>query len=383
MSENHDRHRSTTGEHAAASSVPTPSTPTENRDLGTADDVTLLELLNALLRRWKLAVGLPIGAAIITAAISLLIPPTYTAGTAFVPELGSQRGLAGGLSGLASQFGVALPTETGQTAEFYAQVLKTPGIMNQILLSRFADPRSTDDPQDSTTLLALLDVEGDSLADSLFNARKVMAKKVSAQVDNMVSIVTLTVDSRYPILAAAVANRLVEALNEFNTTTRQSRSRERRRFVEERLAEADQELREAEAAIREFYERNRTWESSPQLRFEQEQLQRRVQTRLEVVLTLRREYETARIEEVNDTPIITVIFAATPPQERSKPKRKLLVALALAVGLFLSLLIVFWAVFAERERRNNRDRYSEFRGLLTRVGQEVRRPFHPAGRARS
>src|SRR5438132_8548828 len=50
-----------------------------------------------------------------------------------------------------------------------------------------------------------------------------------------------------------------------------------------------------------------------------------VDIRQEVSLTLRREYETARIEEVNDTPVITVIDPPVPPHERSSPKRLLLV----------------------------------------------------------
>lgn len=60
-------------------------------------------------------------------------------------------------------------------------------------------------------------------------------------------------------------------------------------------------------------------------------------------LTLRREYETARIEEVNDTPILTFIDLPAVPGERNRPRRTItvilvtfvagLLAAALAIGL--------------------------------------------------
>src|SRR5205823_6630604 len=137
-----------------------------------------------------------------------------------------------------------------------------------------------------------------------------------------------SLDAAYPVLAAAVANRFVAYLNDFNTKSRQSQARERRKFIEQRLADGEGELRTAEESLRTFYERNRSWQQSPQLVFEEGRLRRQVEIRQEVYLTLRREYETARIEEVNDTPVITVIDRAVPPREKARPQRKLLVVLA-------------------------------------------------------
>lgn len=324
------------------------------------DEIILLGLVSVLLGRWKLVIGLPLGAAFATAVISLIVPSTFTARTAFVPELGSQALVRGGLAGLASQFGISLPTEGGQSPQFYANVLKSQQILNRVLLTRFPDPRSAANPPGSSTLLAVLEVEGDSLADSLHYGRKRLDELVSARVDAQTNIVTLAVDSRYPALAAAVANSFVEYLNEFNTKTRQSQARERRRFVEQQLVAADQDLQQAEEAIKQFYERNRTWQQSPQLTFENERLQRQVQLRQEIALTLRREYETARIGEVNDTPVITVVYAAIPPQERSKPKRKLLVVLAFMVGGFISVITAFSQELVERERARDEGEYRKF-----------------------
>jgi len=141
-----------------------------------------------------------------------------------------------------------------------------------------------------------------------------------------------------------VANAFVTYLNAFNTQYRQSQAREQRRFVEQRLADGANELRDAEENLRTFYERNRSWQQSPQLTFEEGRLRRQVEIRQELYLTLNREYETARMEEVNDTPVITVIDTATAPVKKSKPKRALLVGIALVLG---GMVGAFWAAGAE------------------------------------
>ena len=87
--------------------------------------------------------------------------------------------------------------------------------------------------------------------------------------------------------------------------------------------------------MRTFYERNGQWQNSPRLRFEEQQLNRQVAVQQELYLSLRREYETARIEEVNDTPLFTVIDPAVPRRERSGPRRVVWVFVAFLVGVVL------------------------------------------------
>src|SRR5207247_10065243 len=163
----------------------------------------------------------------------------------------------------------------------------------------------------------------------------------ATQVDDQTGMVRANVTSWYPELAAAIANRFIDYLNDFNTRKRQSQARERRKFVEQRITAAELELRAAEEELRTFYERNRSYQQAPQLVFEEGRLRRQVEIRQEVYLTLKREYETARIEEVNDTPVITVIDVAVVPQEKSWPKRTLFVVLSFLLAL---LARVVWVV---------------------------------------
>src|SRR5207302_1596740 len=145
----------------------------------------------------------------------------------------------------------------------------------------------------------ILEVKGKDLTDSLYRGVKKLTSLVSVTVDAQTNIVSLSVDAHYPALAAAVANTFVANLNAFNAQYRQSQAREQRKFVEQRLTDGEQALRAAEEGLRTFYERNRSWQQSPQLTFEEGRLRRQVEVRQELYLTLQREYEAARMQEVN------------------------------------------------------------------------------------
>ena len=220
--------------------------------------------------------------------------------------------------------------------------------MERVLLSNYVDPRQAQSASaDSTTLLRILGLKGRDAADSLYRGVKKLDDLVAVNVNTATGIVSVSVDAHYPALAAAVANRFVEYLNAFNAQYRQSQAREQRKFVEQRLTDGEGELRRAEEDLRTFYERNRSWQQSPQLTFEEGRLRRQVDIRQELYLSLKREYETARIQEVNDTPVITVIDAATAPVKKSSPKRALWVIIALVLG---SMIGTFWAAATEYER---------------------------------
>jgi uncharacterized protein involved in exopolysaccharide biosynthesis len=346
-------------------------------------EIGLLRIGSILLKRWRAVLFVPLLAALVTVGVSFITPVTFTATTSFVPEVRSSPRLAAGLvglSGLASQLGVSLGSDASQSPRFYADVAVSREILERLLLSRFPAPAPRVTNVDSATLVRILATGGRNLSDSLQRGVTKLRKRVSLNVDNLTGIVTLRVDARDASLAANIANRLVAYLNEFNAQVRQSQAREKRRFVEQRAAESERDLKDAEVELRAFYENNRSWQQSPQLVFAESRLRRQVEIRQDLYVTLRREYESARIEEVNDIPVITVIDAAVPPQRRSWPNRTLLVVLAVTLGSILSALWAYGADYLERARQEDEPNYLEFTGLVTRVRHEVSGILRRGGR---
>jgi len=298
-------------------------------------------LLTQLVRRWRVIVVTPLALAVLTAVAVLIAAPTYEAQASFTAGGPASSSLAGlsNLAALAGGLGLSAGLPAGST-DFSAAALTSQEMARQLLQSRFRDPRS-DDPDSTLPLLDILRVRGDSERERIHRGYSAVASILRVEVDRRAGIVTLTVRSRWPELAADVANRLVQLLNGFNLRRQQYQSGEQSRFTGERMREAEAELREAEQALQVFLQANRSVANSPLLAFQQERLQRRVQLRQEVFLTLAREHEQARIAAERDTPVLAVVDSATAPYWRSAPRRKLSVVLAGVLGTFLAIGAVF------------------------------------------
>ena len=319
---------------------------------GTESGASIFEVLTPLVREWRLVLGFPLGAGVIAAAVALLLPLSYTATTTFVPAIsGSGATMPGGLASLASQFGLNLGAGPVVSPDFFAEVLTSRELLKATLLSQFQ----------GRALLDILKIEGKTPEARVNEGIRDLEKHIYQRVDRRTGIVTLSVTGAPPALAAAVANRMVELLNTFNLERLQSQSRERRRFVGERLQQAERELRDAEAQHLRFLQANRRYAGSPLLAFEENRLSRQVQLRQEVFQTLTREYEEARIAEVQDTPVLTVIDPATPPDRRSAPRRKLLVFFAMLAAGVSALPLVY---LREYRRAAEQEVAAPYRGFL-------------------
>jgi uncharacterized protein involved in exopolysaccharide biosynthesis len=137
--------------------------------------------------------------------------------------------------------------------------------------------------------------------------------------------------------------------------------------VENRVAAASLDLRAAEERLKNFVERNRLWQQSPELQLEYDRLEREVQVAQEVYLTLKRQYEEARVEEVNDTPVLTVVDSALTPVRHSRPRRTASVAIALFLGAGLGVALAFLREYLARLKREGSEELQELEGRVRRL----------------
>ena len=332
-------------------------------------DVSVFELLTPLVTRWRLIAATAIGCALATLVFLLLQRPTYTAISTFTPENSTSSGFMSslvGLAGLAGQLGLGSSSSSSVSPDFFVKLAHSDEVLRSTLLMEFPDPESRGTRR---PLLQLLDVKGRTGEERIQKGVRKLRKRVDAASDKSTGIVTLEVELQSAELAASVAKYMVQLLNRFNLESRQSQSREQRRFSGERLAVAEQELRSAEQAELAFLQRNRQYLDSPLLAFEYNRLSRQVQLRQEVYQTLTKAHEEARIAEVRDTPVLTVIDSAVAPFKPSGPKRVLGTIVALIVGSVLGVLLAYVAAAWSRTRRAPTADYLEFRAAV----EEARR----------
>ena len=330
--------------------------PAEQPNRG--EEISLLALVNILFRRYKLVAGLPIGTSSIAIVIALLQNPQYTATVLFVPETETGAAAPGGLAGIAAQFGVNVGGNVVNSPDFFADVLTSRTLRDQVLQTKFPDP-TTQAPGDSASLLDILEIEKDTETERLEFGREILAGAVSVGVSPQTGIVSVSVETEYRPLSAQVANLFVDLLDEFNSETRQLNAESRRRFVEVRVTDTERELSEAEENLQRFLERNRLWRGSPELVVQYERIQRQVTIKQEVLITLSRQYEEARIQEVNDTPLITVIDRAVPPERKSSPRRRLMVIQWFLAGAVFALFAAIAQEYVERAAKRDEPEFRE------------------------
>jgi uncharacterized protein involved in exopolysaccharide biosynthesis len=343
---------------------------------GREDDAeaSLYALAEPLLRRGRLLLGVPLVIGVVAALGSLFVPNQYTAVTTFSTDAGQDLlGSLGGLAGLAGQFGVRGLTGATVPPEYFASLLHSRSILERTVRDSFAWPSDSAAPSARRPLLVALDVDGDTPNEILGRSIEELDDRIETSVDKQTGVVSLAVEMPDPDLAAAVANRMVALVEDFNRTTRQSQSRAQREFTGTRLAQAASELRTAEADRLQFLSANRTRAGSPVLEYEDERLSRDIQLKQDVYVTLTRKFEEARIAEVQDTPTLTRIDAAAPPFEKSSPKRALLVVALATLAFLLCAGWIYGVAYLERMQRVRPNEHAAFRASLATFWKNIGR----------
>lgn len=332
------------------------------------DEISLLELGDVLLKRWKLIIVLPAAGALIGLLLSLNATRLYEATATFIPETGAARAPAGRLAAIANQFGIG--SMVSSSPQLYETILRSRTFLQNVLDTRFSNP-ATPDAADSIRLFDFLQPGGETEAGRNESARAWLRSGLIVSIDGGSNVMRISFRSTYPDLSADLANTFVDFLGRFNVDTRQSSARVSRRFIEERLADAAEELRRAEEDLEQYMDQNREL-SAPQLQFPYQRLQRQVTITQEVYLTLRRQYEDARIQEVNDTPVITVIDLAIPPLRGTRFNRIRSGFFGLLLGGGLAVLAAFGLDFVERSRRRKDRHFLKFISRLASIRAELR-----------
>ena len=89
-------------------------------------------------------------------------------------------------------------------------------------------------------------------------------------------------------------------------------------------------------------------QESPALMLHYARLARRVEILGMLEQLLRQHYEESRIQQVNTTSTISVLDRARPPQQKHRPKRKLIVLIAGAGSIFFSIVSILIIEFFNR-----------------------------------
>lgn len=303
------------------------------------EGMTLLDLAVMLVRSRRWIVAATVIGAVGAALVSISSTRQFQSIASFVPEEG--QGAATGFAATARQLGLALPGGAkGWSAGLYVEILKSRNMLSSIaaetvVVAELGDRR--------IALLDLFEVTGRTAEHRLARGVLHLDRQV-IRVSESRNVGSVTVRARTPWASVSrrITSLLIERVNEYNVTTRQSQAAAEARYAESMAAAAEVELRAAEDALLGFLQQNRQPAGSPALQAERDRLAREVALRQELYGSLVMSRDEARLRRVRDTPVLSVTEPPTLPaigESRGTVLRAFLGALAGMLVVVGSLLL--------------------------------------------
>jgi uncharacterized protein involved in exopolysaccharide biosynthesis len=336
------------------------------------DGVSLFDLGSVVLRNIR-SVALAMLAGVLLAILPAIREPRqYVATASFIPQ-GSEQGRSSGLSALAGQFGIAVPSANlSQSPQFYADLLTSRVILAPLARDTLTVPEVRSQP---ISIPDLLEIPQGPAERRLEGARLALVGFIDRKVSVTTGAVTVSVSTPWRTASLEIASRLLDRVNEFNLHTRQSQAAAERRFVEGRLSEARETLRTAENRLQSFLTANRQILGSPELTFDRDRLQREVNLQQGIVANLAGAYEDTRVREVRDTPVITVIEPAAVGMSPAPRRLALHAIIGAMFGAFAGVVFALLKEMIHRRRAAGDPHLEELLQLASGLRSSIGRRF--------
>lgn len=245
--------------------------------------------------------------------LSLLLPAKYSTKAVVFPQLPTTPG--GNLAGLAAQFGLANFAGT-LTLSFYDDVISSPTVLDSLLIRHYFALG----PDANRSLLSDLGYTSGPLAKRLEKGRKKLSHYIATDDDEAAGLVTLTITASSPTLAVELADSVLGIANRLTAEALVQQASIQREYLEGRLRDARQDLTDRENDLQRFYEENRTYQQSPALVAREARLHREADMSRDLYISVRQQYDQARLSEARNVPSLSFIGVPTLPYKPDWPK---------------------------------------------------------------
>lgn len=310
------------------------------------DFAAFREVIKLLARRWRTSLLLPLAGATTFVVYAFMVPRSYVATASFMPVSTGANMRNGGVMGLAAQLGVSIPgQDPSQSPAFYSSLLTSRTILQGVVTA----PLELDGGKRSN-LVELFDIRGDTPSERADLAVAALRDRLTVRTNAETGLVEFGVRMRSASAAAAVVQRILVVLNDFNLRTRQARASAEMQFIEGRMQEANAELRTSQQRLETFLEQNRNFTMSPQLSVTHDRLMGEMSMRQQLYTTLAQAFEQSRIDAVRNTPLITLVDAPEIPS-RPAPRGTIQKAiLGFVLGGIVGVLLSFYSEARQTRR---------------------------------
>ena len=326
--------------------------------------------------------------AVLGALFSLTINNEYEATVKMVPESADSKsggGMAGGLGGLSSLAGLAginIGGATGTDAiqpAMYPNIVASIPFLQELINAKIYNPkikkwqvlREYLKEHQSNAPIKLYDSEKleeerakkelsdadlkdlnvpktvgqtiDFINIDLKEAQilKKLTSYIKVEVDKKTMFLTITCTLQNPVIAANLTSLVQSQLTRYIVNYRTEKVRKEMDFLTSRQAEARKRYDQALYTYSNYKDQNRNRFLNV-AKTQEKKLQYEVDLAFNLYSSLTSQLSEAQIRVQKETPIFKVLEPAQVPLSRSSPKRSLITIGAMFIGIFVSLIIVFF-----------------------------------------
>ncbi len=311
--------------------------------------------------------------------IAFLSPEKYAASATLLPSTEKKSSSLGGLGALAGMAGVNLGSMLGQSegipAELYPQVVNSYPFINEFIHEKFnfkeyEQPISIYDyvvadtiptlgaqifkytiklpwtlkdavfPDNEVELGENLDLGVLYLAKEELLALEYVSEMFQIGVDESTGLVSIELEAEEPILAAQYVQKGVDILQKYIIDYKTQQVRKNLEFIQGRFDAKKKEYEEAQKSYFNYKDRHRNI-ISERIDPEFQRLSDAYEIASIVYKDLAQQLEASKIAVKEETPVFTVLEPPKVPDEKSGPKRKIIVVLSLFLGCFIGLLGIY------------------------------------------
>ena len=268
--------------------------------------------------------------------------PVYLTTAKLLPT-GEDNSLSN-IQGLASQFGLALPFQSGSNLSFsdiYPEIVKSRHLTGIVLEKKFNTRKFGQNQLLKNILSRQYRLDKYDVDERFKRSSEILQDNIKVSKARLTSIVTLEVRGLEPEFAVDLANTIISESDKLQREFKTHQVSDKRSFIEERIKDVKKDLEIAQEDLKEFREKNRQVQYSPALLLEEERLTTEMDVKKEIFSTLKQQFELAKIEEVEEGATVQILDRPVAPYEQSSPKIFLSIFLSIFIGFGLSVLIAY------------------------------------------
>ena len=170
------------------------------------------------------------------------------------------------------------------------------------------------------------------------NAIKKLNKRISYSQDFYTNEIIITTTMEDRSLAKEINNEIISYINTFITNSKNKNAASQAFFLNKRLNEVKQTLKESENEMEKFLEDNRSFQDSPSLQKIYMRIARKIEIDTQIIIQLTTQMEVNKVNELSEVSNFVIVDDSSFPARKVYPK-----AFILLLYLVISVLLLTFA----------------------------------------